>query len=164
MQNFSSIRHREFHQTNIRKIKPLHQKNINWHRAGLEPATFGYPGHCSYQLRELHKIWHLGTRKSVALESVKYLAQRGTKPSTKDPNKYHFSRDSRLKCPTLYINAIDSPFSSDEYSIEMREVIEKNNPDYEIHFMSGTHYVHLNNPERLAPLIKQFMNKHNLRI
>lgn len=30
--------------------KTLHQKNINWHRAGLEPATFGYPGHCSYQL------------------------------------------------------------------------------------------------------------------
>ncbi|KAL0893829.1 hypothetical protein ABMA27_013954 [Loxostege sticticalis] len=128
----------------------------------------------SYPMEELHKIWHLGTRKSVALES----------PSTKDPNKYHFSRDlrvkhalpqppnkkfvealvRRLKCPTLYIKAIDSPFSSDEFSIEMREVIEKNNPDYEKHFVPGTHYVHLNNPERLAPLIKQFMNKHNLRI
>ncbi|KAL0842014.1 hypothetical protein ABMA28_014231 [Loxostege sticticalis] len=138
----------------------------------------------SYPIEELHKMWHLGTRKSVALESVKYLSQRGTKPSTKDPNKYYFSRDSRLKhtlfqpenkkfvealvqrlkCPTLYIKGIDSPFASDEFSIEMRELIEKNNPDYEIHFVPGTHHVHLNNPERLAPLIKQFMKKHNLRI
>ncbi|XP_063821709.1 probable serine hydrolase [Ostrinia nubilalis] len=138
----------------------------------------------SYPMEELEKIWHLSTKKSVALESVKYLIKRGAKPSAKDPTKYYFSRDSRLKqalfqpenkkfvealvrrlkCPTLYIKAIDSPYASDEFSIEMREVIAGNNENYEIHFVPGTHHVHLNNPERLAPLIEQFMKKHNLRI
>lgn len=138
----------------------------------------------SYTLDELTKIWHLGTKKSVALESVKYLIERGVKQSKKDPNKYFFSRDSRLKhttfqpesyqfvealvrrlkCPTLYFKGIDSPYATDEFSVEMREVIEKNNENYEIHFVPGTHHVHLNNPERLAPLIEKFMRKHNLRI
>lgn len=138
----------------------------------------------SYSVEELTKIWHLGTNKSVALDSVRYLMERGTKPSKKDPTKYYFSRDSRLKhalfqpeskkfvealvrrlkCPTLYVKAIDSPYADDEFSVEMREVVEKNNENYEIHFVPGTHHVHLNNPERLAPLIENFMQKHSLRI
>lgn len=135
----------------------------------------------SYTMDELKKIWHLGTRKSVALESVQYLLKRGTKQSKKDPTKYYFSRDERLKytlfnpenkefvealvrrlrCPTLYIKAIDSPYSSDEYSVEMRDIVEKNNEKYELHFVPGTHHVHLNNPEKVAPLILNFLKKYS---
>lgn len=99
----------------------------------------------SYTVEELTKKWHLGTHKSVNLESVKFLMERGTKPSKSDPKKYYFSRDSRLKytlfnpedkkfvqalimrlkCPSLYIKAIDSPYASDNFSVEMREIIEK---------------------------------------
>lgn len=138
----------------------------------------------SYTLEEIAKKWHLGTSKSVALESTRYLMKRGLKQSSTDPNKYYFSRDSRLKlslfqpekkkfvealvrrlkCPTLYLKAIDSPYASDEFSVEMREIIEKNNENYEIHFVPGTHHVHLNNPERIAPLIIQFLQKHNFKI
>lgn len=138
----------------------------------------------SYTLDELTKIWHHGTTKSVALNSVKYLLQRGVKPSKHDSNKYYFSRDSRLKytlfnpedkkfveaiikrlkTPTLYIKSIDSPFAFDAFSVEMREVIEKNNDKFECHFVPGTHHVHLNNPERIAPLIEFFLKKYNLDI
>nr|ARD71211.1 acetyltransferase [Spodoptera exigua] len=137
-----------------------------------------------YTLEDITKIWHLGTRKSVALESVQHLLKRGIKPTKADPNKYYFSRDSRLKytlfnpedkkfvealvrrlkCPTLYIKAIDSPYSADAYSIEMREILEQNNENYEFHFVPGTHHVHLNNPELVAPLIKNFIRNHNLSL
>ncbi|VVD03590.1 probable serine hydrolase [Leptidea sinapis] len=134
----------------------------------------------AYTMDEINQKWHLGTNKSVDIESVKYLAQRGVKPSSSDPNKFYFSRDSRykytlfnpeskkfvetlikrLKCPTLYFKGIDSPYASDPYSVEMREVVEKNNPNFECHFVPGTHHVHLNNPERLAPHIIKFLTKY----
>ncbi|CAG9783694.1 unnamed protein product [Diatraea saccharalis] len=138
----------------------------------------------SYTKDEIAKKWHLGTNKSVSLESTQYLMKRGLKQSSKDPNKYYFSRDSRLKysmfkpenkqfvealvrrlkCPTLYVKAIDSPYASDEFSVQMREIIEQNNENYEIHFVPGTHHVHLNNPELIAPLILNFLRKYNLKI
>lgn len=137
-----------------------------------------------YTFEDMIKIWHAGTRKSVALESVPHLLKRGAKQSKTDPAKYYFSRDSRLKyslfnaedkkfvealvrrlkCPTLYVKAIDSPYSADAYSIEMREILEQTNENYEFHFVRGTHHVHLNNPELVAPLIENFIQKHKLSI
>ncbi|XP_052750653.1 probable serine hydrolase [Galleria mellonella] len=151
----------------------LRKINLQQTRLNEEPP--------SYTLEEIAKIWHLGTRKSVTMESAHILLKRGAKQSKKDPNKYYFSRDSRLKytlftpekkifvetlvkkliCPTLYIKAIDSPFSCDEFSVEMREIIAKNNEKYECHFVPGTHHVHLNTPELVFPLILNFLQKYN---
>lgn len=134
----------------------------------------------SYTPEEIIKIWHLGTSKSVSMESVPHLMKRGTKASSRDPNKYYFSRDprlkytlfsvedkkfvealiKRLKCPTLYLKGIDSPYACDEHSVEMRDIVAKNNPDFECHFLNGTHHVHLNNVELVAPLILNFLQKH----
>lgn len=156
--------------------KTMKKALISQTRLNDEPPT--------YTLEEITKLWHLGTRKSVALESVQHLLKRGIKASKADPNKYYFSRDSRLKyilfnpedkkfvealvrrlkCPTLYVKAIDSPYSADAYSIEMREILEQNNENYEFHFVPGTHHVHLNNPELIAPLIKNFIQNHNLSL
>ncbi|XP_013186515.1 probable serine hydrolase [Amyelois transitella] len=135
----------------------------------------------SYDYEELAKVWHKGTRKSVTIESAKILMKRGSKPSKNDPNKYFVSRDARLKytlftpesklfvetlvkklkCPTLYFKAIDSPYASDEFSVEMREVIARNNEQFECHFVPGTHHVHLNNPELIFPHITDFLQKYN---
>lgn len=136
----------------------------------------------SYPMEELYQKWHIGTRKSVALEKVKYLAQRGIKPSKQDPNKYYFSRDSRLKytlfnpedkkfvealirrlkCPTLFIKAIDSPYATDAFAVEMREIVEQSNPDFESQFIHGTHHLHLNDPDKVAPLILDFYKQYNI--
>lgn len=136
----------------------------------------------SYTMEEIKQKWFLGTRKSVALESVPYLANRGTLASKADPNKYYFSRDSRLKyilfhpedkkftealirrlkCPTLFVKAVDSPYATDEFSMEMCNIIERSNPNFESRFVPGTHHVHLNNPEIVAPLILDFFKKHNI--
>ncbi|KAJ8722757.1 hypothetical protein PYW07_003937 [Mythimna separata] len=136
----------------------------------------------TYTLEEITKTWHLATRKSIALESVQHLLKRGAKQSKSDPNKYYYSRDSRLKyvilipedkmfietlvrrlkCPMLFLKATESPFSTTKFSIAMREIVQEQNDKYEFHFVPGTHHVHLNNPERVAPLIKSFVEKYNL--
>lgn len=133
-----------------------------------------------YTMEEIIKIWHRGTSKSVSMESVPHLIKRGTKESTIVPNKYYFSRDPRLKCslfsvenkkfietlirrlkcPTLYIKGIDSPYGVDEFSVEMREVVASNNPEFESHFLPGTHHLHLNNPELVLPHILKFLEKY----
>ncbi|XP_045785180.1 probable serine hydrolase [Maniola jurtina] len=134
-----------------------------------------------YTMEEIIKIWHLGTTKSVAKESVPYLLNRGAKESSREPNKYYFSRDPRLKhilfsaedkklvetmvkrikCPTLYFKGIDSPYASDEHSVEMRETLAQNNSDFECHFIPSTHHLHLNNPELIEPIILHFLKKHS---
>lgn len=134
----------------------------------------------SYTMEEIIKVWHLGTTKSVAEESVPYLLKRGSKVSSKNPNKYYFSRDPRLKhilfsaedkklietmvkrikCPTLYFKGIDSPYASDEFSVEMRETLAQNNNNFECHFVPATHHLHLNNPELIEPIIINFLQKH----
>lgn len=155
------------------KIPKMMQKiNLAQTRLDQEPPL--------YTPDEIAKVWHLGTQKSVSLESARILMKRGSKPSKHDPNKYYFSRDSRLKywlftpesklfvetivkrlkCPTLYMKAIDSPYASDEFSVEMREVIARNNSNFECHFVPGTHHVHLNNPEIVFPLILKFLQNH----
>lgn len=133
-----------------------------------------------YTIEEMSKKWHLGTSKSVSLESVHYLIERGSKPSPTEPNKLYFSRDprlktplfcpedkklvealvARLKCPTIYIKGKESPYATDHYSIEMREIIAKNNSSFECHFVAGTHHLHLNTPELILPLIVNFLIKH----
>lgn len=135
----------------------------------------------SYTRDEMLKIWHLGTNKSVDLESVPYLLHRGSKESSKDSRKLYFSRDPRLKhvlftpedkkfvetlalrlkCPTLYLKATDSPYASDYFSVGMRELIEQNHPKFEAHFVPGSHHVHLNNPKVVLPPIIGFLRKYN---
>ncbi|XP_075982951.1 putative serine hydrolase [Anticarsia gemmatalis] len=134
-----------------------------------------------YTLEEMTTIWHHGTKQSVALESAHYLLKRGAKQSEQDPTKYAFSRDfrlkyvlltpelkefaedimSRIKCPMLYVKALDSPYSVDEFAVELRDKILKKHEQSELHFVSGKHHVHLNNPERMAPLILEFLKKVN---
>lgn len=161
----------------IDKYPKLMQKGlIEQTRLNQEPP--------SYTMEEIRQRWHLGTNKSVGLENIQCLIERGVKQSKKDPTKYYFCRDARLKhvlfnpeskpfvealvkrlkCPTLYIKAIDSPYSSDQFAVEMRDIVERNNENFELQFVPGTHHVHLNNPEVVAPLILNFLIKYNMKL
>lgn len=44
-----------------------------------------------YTLEEMIQMWHLGTSKSVSIESVPRLINRAAKKSSKVPNKYYFT-------------------------------------------------------------------------
>ncbi|CAF4806018.1 unnamed protein product [Pieris macdunnoughi] len=121
--------------------------------------------------------------KSVDKQNMHYLTQRAIKPSNRDLTKFCYTRDIRLKCmsmkpsnkeflerlfsriscPLLYIKAANSSYKlSDEHCLRVREILEKNNPNYESHTVEGSHHVHVNNPERLAPIIIDFFRKHKI--
>ncbi|CAH4030541.1 serine hydrolase-like protein [Pieris brassicae] len=121
--------------------------------------------------------------KSVYKQNMHYLTQRAIRPSKRDPTKFCYTRDirlkyismkpqnteflerlfSRLSCPLLYIKAANSSYKlSDEHCLRVRRILEKNNPNYESHTVGGSHHVHVNNPERLAPIIVDFFRKHKI--
>lgn len=123
-----------------------------------------------------------GSRRSVNKDTAQYLIARGTKPSRKDPNKYYFSRDirvryitdlyvdqelcfelgKRIQVPHLYIKTDDLEFSDKPKNIyEMIKFLKKNNARFEMHRVKGTHHVHLNHPERVAGIISNFLLKYS---
>ncbi|XP_077292022.1 putative serine hydrolase [Arctopsyche grandis] len=135
----------------------------------------------SYSWDEITEKVYLGSHKSIGTTNAKHLMERGLTKSASDPNKYYFSRDSRLKrsfelgtnmedvramaerikCPTLHIKFESGPyFEPKEMYMEILEMMKKNK-DFEAHVVPGTHHSHLNNPELSAPLINTFLQKYH---
>ncbi|XP_037945289.1 probable serine hydrolase, partial [Teleopsis dalmanni] len=132
-----------------------------------------------YEWEQLVERLHIGTEKSVSVESCQYLLQRNSKPSQHEPHKYYFARDSRLKssmfypfsrevpfemakrikCPHLFIKALGGPYYEPKENYDDTLEILKQNPLFEYHEVEGTHHVHLNNPERVAPIINDFISR-----
>ncbi|KAF2883503.1 hypothetical protein ILUMI_22676 [Ignelater luminosus] len=141
----------------------------------------------TYSFEVLEKMLHKGITQSIALDSCKYILKRNIALSTKEPGKYYFTRDMRLKtslssdllgwcqkdivdsahkirCPLLYIKASHSPFyENKQNTLDVVKVIKKMNENFEMHIVEGTHHVHLNNPERLVNLINNFIKKYDIK-
>lgn len=109
------------------------------------------------------------------------LMKRSIAPTADNPDRYYFTRDSRLKifnfamishelclemtkhikCPYLYIKADKSPFYENKrYLEEVVNSMQANNPQFEWHKVDGTHHVHLTDPTKVSPLISEFLLKH----
>lgn len=134
----------------------------------------------SYEWDQLVERLHVGTNKSVDIETCKFLLKRNIKPSEHEPHKYYFSRDSRLKnsnfvsfpqevpvemarritCPHLFIKALQGPYyEPKEYYDEVLAVL-KQKPNFVYHEVEGSHHVHLNEPEKVAKVVNSFLNKY----
>ncbi|XP_062132240.1 probable serine hydrolase isoform X1 [Drosophila sulfurigaster albostrigata] len=134
----------------------------------------------SYEWDKLVERMHLGTSKSISLESCQYILKRSCKPSKQDPNRFYFSHDNRVKAsfvytlsnetvlemaarinvPYLFIKALQAPYYEDmKYYNATLDVLRKN-PQFEYYEVEGSHHVHLNEPEKVAPLINAFINKY----
>ncbi|TDG52655.1 hypothetical protein AWZ03_000888 [Drosophila navojoa] len=133
----------------------------------------------AYEWDQLVERLHHGTDKSVDLEACKYLLQRNSKPSSHEPHKYYFSRDNRLKtslfytlsnemvlemasritAPHLFIKALQAPYYEDKKYYDAALEVLRQNPNFEYHEVEGTHHVHLNEPEKVAPIINSFISK-----
>jgi hypothetical protein len=48
---------------------------------------------------------------------------------------------------------------SEEIAERLLRIYISNNPNFEFREVEGGHHVHLNNPERVAPLIVRFLTK-----
>ena len=66
----------------------------------------------------------------------------------------------RIQCPLLIIKASDSPwYMSEEHAERILKIYSNNNPNYVFKKVEGGHHVHLNEPEKVGPLINKFLKK-----
>ena len=132
----------------------------------------------SYTYEEAVQHLHSSISKWATKEGCEILSRRGT--VRKPDGRYYFSRDIRLKslfgdsysheyalqfasnlqCKILYIKAVEGlsvlkPQELDEFL----DAIKKSCVLCEYHTVEGRHHVHLDFPERVAPLISDFL-KH----
>ncbi|XP_043492069.1 probable serine hydrolase isoform X3 [Polistes fuscatus] len=130
-----------------------------------------------YDYSEMLDIVVTAYNGSINTMGAKVLMKRGIQPSY-TTNKYYFARDPRLKVSTLgmlsldlvlayaskitcaYLNIRAIPgmeFEQPEHYQKVLDQIKLNAKKFEYHEVNGTHHVHLINPERVAPLIINFL-------
>ncbi|XP_076626922.1 putative serine hydrolase isoform X1 [Colletes latitarsis] len=135
----------------------------------------------SYTYDEALQIVEDAYQGSITKESAAILMKRGTRPSG-EPKRYCFSRDARLKvsllsmpsmdlllayadkikCAYLNIRASNGlKYDRPENYNEILDHIKIGAKRFEYHKVEGTHHVHLNNPERVAPLITKFISSEH---
>ncbi|KAG6800186.1 serine hydrolase isoform X3 [Apis mellifera caucasica] len=132
----------------------------------------------SYSYDEVLSIVEDAYKGSITRESAIILMKRGLRPAN-ESERYYFSRDPRLKvsalgtisldmvliyatrikCAYLNIRAIpglklDYPESYDKVLDQIKIGAKR----FEYHKVEGTHHVHLNYPEKIAPIINSFIS------
>lgn len=135
-----------------------------------------------YTYEKLIQRIHEGSFQSVNLDKVGFLIERGTERSMYYPNKFHFTRDIRVKfmqklfcaqsvgleflkqlqIPFLFVRGDDRHFAEPEENInEGVELLRKFNPQFEMIKVQGTHHLHLNEPELIAGNLGKFLRKYH---
>lgn len=154
-----------------RELKQSHEADMR-NRQNKEPPSYTYD--------ELFEKIKSGISMQITIEAAPYILQRSVLPSAIRPNKYYFSRDSRVKSSTVPLMAHDmaikfaakitAPYcfvksswvAPAEYLKHYNEVIEimRRNPQFEMHSVVGHHHVHLNEPDKVSGFISTFIHKH----
>lgn len=130
-----------------------------------------------YSKEDLIKRWVKGSHGSLTPETCEILINRG---ATKQNGLYRLLRDNRvkksvgtylsqdenlklaksIKCNVLYLKAKEAPyFENKENVLNVKKIIKENANYFEHHNLPGTHHLHLNTPEVVAPIINAFIEK-----
>ncbi|KAL6264982.1 hypothetical protein P5V15_005074 [Pogonomyrmex californicus] len=130
-----------------------------------------------YEYEEMIDIVEKAYEGGITNEGARILMKRGMQPAYQK-NKYYFSRDPRLKvsllgmlsldlileyashikCAYLNIRAVPGlKLEQPENYEKVLDVIKQGARKFEYHEVKGTHHVHLNDPEKIAPIIKNFL-------
>lgn len=149
-------------------------KNLCMLPANVQPFEYTYD-----EVVERMSKGSLGTLKR---DKIKYLMKRGTKPSSNDPNKLQIARDIRIKymnplfmehevtmilitkiqAAYLFIKTDDRTYA--EPRSKTRQAVDqfqKYNNHFEMVRVAGNHHLHLNEPEKIAPKIADFLTKYH---
>ena len=79
------------------------------------------------------------------------------------PHEFHREFASRIHCPHLIIKAESGPtYEPAELGQEVVNIMRQNNPNFVFATVPGSHHVHLNEPEKLWPIIQNFLNNANM--
>lgn len=132
----------------------------------------------SYTLENIKKAIVVQSEGSINFEFADIPFRRSLAPSKHDPNKFYFTRDPRIKCRLIfnwpqedmefYMKFIKSPmlllkatksgyFESKENFYQLWDVLKKENHNASLHYIEGTHHVHLNEPEKVEGLVNEFL-------
>ncbi|XP_077267645.1 putative serine hydrolase isoform X2 [Temnothorax americanus] len=130
-----------------------------------------------YDYDEMLEIVEQAYDGSITKKGAEILMKRGMQQAYKK-DKYYFSRDPRLKvsllgmlsldlvlvyasqikCAYLNIRAVPGmKFEQPENYQKVLDVIKLGARKFEYHEVKGTHHVHLNEPEIIAPIITNFL-------
>lgn len=156
----------------VRKLKRQgHHLDEFLHLESMDPNSTP-----SYTYEEAVKHLHRNIDKWATKEGCEILCRRGT--IRKADGRYYFSRDVRLKadfdsaysreyvllfaanvkCKILYIKALQGlSLHKPEEMEEFLDVVKKSAVLYEYQTVEGSHHVHLDFPERVAPIISNFL-------
>ncbi|KAG5671936.1 hypothetical protein PVAND_002104 [Polypedilum vanderplanki] len=133
----------------------------------------------SFTIEEMIERYYEGTLGNVHKESAVYLLERNIQRSTKYPNRFYFSRDSRLKsfiiqaqseditlyatstlkCPFLFFSSPHCVlYGKIPYFDKFIEVSKKSNPNFVYEIVdSNNHYFHINEPEKVSNILSKFL-------
>jgi len=139
----------------------------------LQPPCYSYD--------DLINRWVEATNSSITKETAPILLKRAIAPSPDDPDKFYFTRDSRLKVfiyaiishelciemakriqiPYLFVKAAHSSyFENKRYFDEVLQVLTDSNPKFEFYRVNGTHHCHLTEPALVDKQISEFLLKY----
>ncbi|XP_076233478.1 putative serine hydrolase isoform X2 [Calliopsis andreniformis] len=134
----------------------------------------------TYTYEDVLKIVENAYGDAINKEGLKILVKRGTRQYG-NSGKYSFTRDPRLKSSALGLLSVDlihtfasqircgylniqatKGYVTDQPEVyeSTLEIIKKHTSRFEYHLVEGTHYVHLNNPEKIAPIINKFISTY----
>lgn len=137
-----------------------------------------------YTYDKLAERIRAGSFNSIDSDKVKYLIERGAKPSETDPNKFQFTRDVRWKymhsiytdhqitlemikniqAAYLFIESDDDSYiDSAECILEAVDAFRRYTPNFDMMKVAGTHHFHLNQPEMIADRIGAFILEHHIK-
>ena len=170
-------------QKQVKTTKKSIQKNIDMNDKlanAKEPPSYTFVDACGRAF--LANQFIHGT-DSISRSSVETMMSRGLKNVGVNKNGedlFTWTTDLRLRiptpfnvvpeqaehyaenvqCPLLIIKASDSPwYMSEEHAEKILKVYSNNNPNFVFKKVEGGHHVHLNEPEKVAPLINRFLKK-----
>lgn len=133
-----------------------------------------------YTYDELKEIIFKGSLNSLNRNKVEYLMRRGVISSPNNPNQFQLTRDIRVKyinpltiehditmCFIKEIRAAYLCIKSNHPSYQEQphlfraalDQFQKYNRNFEIVYVVGTHHFHLNEPDKIAPKIAEFLLK-----
>ncbi|XP_045473393.1 probable serine hydrolase [Harmonia axyridis] len=137
----------------------------------------------AYTLEEAIEKIRIGYNNAIKLEKIPILLERNLAPSKKYPGKYYFNRDPKLKMKVMCdypheqvikdASVITRPvfvckakhnvyYGPKDHFHSVLDVLKKSSEDCDFHFVDGTHYLHLNDPDVVGAHIKTFLNKHHV--
>ncbi|PSN39615.1 putative serine hydrolase [Blattella germanica] len=132
----------------------------------------------SYTYEEAVEHLHKSIKHMASKEACRVLTSRGMIKLSDD--RFIFSRDPRLKvsvdldfpksgvlafakeirCQVLNIKAKEGlNFGTPEEMEEFIDIIKSNADYYEYHNIEGNHHIHMDYPERIAPIITEFLSR-----